>query len=50
MGDLRKELNVSDDEHTQLLAKVDTDSTVHQIRYSNYLNICNVVAKTKKHD
>ncbi|XP_015969349.1 protein EMSY-LIKE 3-like isoform X3 [Arachis duranensis] len=32
MVELRKELRVSDDEHTQLLTQVNTNSTIHQIR------------------
>ncbi|MED6130416.1 hypothetical protein PIB30_000921 [Stylosanthes scabra] len=32
MVELRKELRVSDDEHTQLLTEVNTNSTIHQIR------------------
>ncbi|MED6197293.1 hypothetical protein PIB30_055351 [Stylosanthes scabra] len=32
MVELRKELRVSDDEHTQLLTEVNNNSTIHQIR------------------
>jgi len=39
--ELRKELRVSDDEHRELLTRVNSDEIIHRIRFGNYLNSCN---------
>jgi len=39
--ELRKELRVSDDEHRELLTRVNSDEIIHCIRFGNYLNSCN---------
>lgn len=43
--ELRKELKVSDDEHRELLTRVNADEIIHRIRYGISFNSCNDIAK-----
>lgn len=38
--ELRRELRVSDDEHRELLSRVNADEIIHRIRYCNSLSSC----------
>lgn len=43
--ELRKELRVSDDEHRELLTRVNADEIIHRIRYYSYLSSFSDAAK-----